>query len=280
MRFSLVLATVGRTEELRRFLASLASQTHRDFELVLVDQNPDDRVVLIIESYKDQFAILHLRSAPGLSRARNMGLEHVRADAVSFPDDDCWYPPNLLERVADFFAQKPEWDGITGRTTDEQNKPSAGRWEDTAGPITRFNVWRRGPSVALFLRRSIVQRVGRFDEGQGVGAGTPWGSAEETDYLLRALNASFRLYYDPAVVVHHPEPVVAYDERALARAYKYGAGMGRVLRKHSYPLWFVAYQWMRPLGGVLLAILKGERSRACYHYQVFRGRIRGWCARA
>ncbi|MEP6978791.1 MAG: hypothetical protein ABI948_12135 [Thermoleophilia bacterium] len=33
MRFDLVLATVGRTEELRSFIESLAQQTYRDFRL-------------------------------------------------------------------------------------------------------------------------------------------------------------------------------------------------------------------------------------------------------
>ena len=42
-----------------------------------------------------------VESARGLSRARNAGLRMIAGDIVSFPDDDCWYPPDLLQRVAD-----------------------------------------------------------------------------------------------------------------------------------------------------------------------------------
>ena len=74
LRFSLILATVGRTEPLPRLLDSLAAQTHKNFEVVVVDQNAHDRVGTILAGYQDKFSIQHLRSAPGLSRARNVGL--------------------------------------------------------------------------------------------------------------------------------------------------------------------------------------------------------------
>ena len=44
-----------------------------------------------------------------------------------------------------------------------------------------------GRSSAIFLRRELIAVVGAFDEALGVGSGTLWPAAEETDYLLRAL---------------------------------------------------------------------------------------------
>ncbi|GAW94024.1 glycosyltransferase family 2 protein [Calderihabitans maritimus] len=280
MRFSLVLATVDRTEEVKRFLEHLDRQTYRDFELIVVDQNPDDRLEALLHPYRERFRILHLRSAKGLSRARNVGLKCVGGDIIGFPDDDCWYPPNLLERVAAYFCQNhPGLDGVTGRCVDENGEPSVGRWDLKSGSINRFNVWNRGTSASLFVRVEVARQIGAFDEALGAGAGTPWGSGEEIDYLLRALEAGFHLYYEPGLFVYHPQPVKQYDVRAVIRARSYGAGMGRVLRKHSYPIWFVAYQWLRSAGGIFLSLAAGRFNKAIHHWAALQGKFLGWIAR-
>ena len=100
-RFDLIMCTLGRTAEPRRYVESVASQTWRDLRLIAVDQNDDHRLEPTLAEFPD-VPSLHLRSPVGLSKGRNMGLRHVTADIVSFADDDCWYPPDLLERVAAF----------------------------------------------------------------------------------------------------------------------------------------------------------------------------------
>ena len=99
LKFSLLLATVGRTAELERFLSSLDAQTYRNFDLIVVDQNPDERLAALVQSYAGRFPVLCVKSTPGLSRARNAGLRYVSGDVIAFPDDDCWYPPDLLRKA-------------------------------------------------------------------------------------------------------------------------------------------------------------------------------------
>ena len=100
MEMSLVVATVGRTVELQRFLESMRTQTRRDFEIIVVDQNDDDRLVPILEQAKGWgLDIRHVRqSEKNLSRARNTGIRLAEGAIVAFPDDDCWYEADAVER--------------------------------------------------------------------------------------------------------------------------------------------------------------------------------------
>jgi len=279
MKFSLVLATRGRVVELQRFLDALERQTYRDFELVVVDQNPDDRLVRILTRPGIGFPIIHLRSEPGLSRARNLGLQFAQGDIVAFPDDDCWYSPDLIERVHDSFTCHSDAHGLTGRCIDSTGRNSSGRWDTTPGWITPFNLFKRCTSITIFLRHLVIERVGNFDETLGVGAQTPWGSGEDTDYIRRALTAGLMVFYSPAIHVYHENPSLRPDRTQLAGRLAYSRGFGRVLRKHHYPFWFVAYQLSRPPGGMLLALIRGRLVQVRYHALTSLGRFRGWAAR-
>lgn len=275
MKFSLVLGTVGRFHEVARFLASLDAQVYRDFELIVVDQNEDGRLAPLLAAYREKFALQHVRSARGLSRARNVGLKRISGDVVAFPDDDCWYRPGLLNEVATALNAHLEFDGITGRFTDEAGR-SEGRWLDGSVRLTRYNVWRGAISFSIFLRRRVVDVTGQFNETLGVGAGTVWGASEETDYLLRSLRHGFCLQYLRDLIVHHPVKTGRFDESACVRQKKYEAGIGRVIRLNAYPSWYFPAVCLRTCGGILFALLGGNILKARFKYVSVLARLKGW----
>ncbi len=275
MKFSLIMGTMGRTEEVAACLDSLARQDHRDFELLVVDQNPDDRLMPLLADHAQRMRIVHLRSAPGLSRARNLGLRHACGDVIAFPDDDCWYPLGLLSHVKQRFDSEPALDGLTGRFVDGAGR-SEGRWLPRSQPLNPYTVWRGAISFSIFLRRPLVERIGGFDEALGVGAGTPWGAGEETDYLLRGLRAGGRIAYDHRLVLRHPVKTAEFGPAAIERQCRYEAGFGRVIRRAGYPAWYFPWVCLRTLGGAGLALVRGRVAQARFKWLSVRARVRGW----
>jgi GT2 family glycosyltransferase len=203
-------------------------------------------------------------------------LRQVTGDVVSFPDDDCWYPPDLLQRVADTLERNPAWDGLAGRTVDESARSSVMLWQKEPGLITKQNVWRTAITVTIFLRQALVEQVGFFDETLSLGSGTPWGSGDETDYVLRALASGFTLGYDPSIVVYHENPNPPFSSSAAKRAYGYGMGNSRVLRMHGYPRRFAAYRVGQLVAGSGYFLLRGRFGLARFYWAMARGRAVGW----
>jgi GT2 family glycosyltransferase len=270
--FDLVVATVGRVSEPKRLLASLEAQTHRAFRVLLVDQNEDDRLELMLG--EQQVEIVRLRAEQGLSRSRNAALGDIRSDLVAFPDDDCLFAPELLQRVARRFAGDPALDGLTGRAIDEAGHSSPS-WARDPALLTRENLWNRAISFTIFLRAPLVARVGRFDEQLGLGAGSPWSSGEEIDYLVRALDAGARIEYDPSLTVTHPDTRVSPTTlRSLGK--RDGASVGYILRKHAYSKRMVGRMLIRPIGGALVAVARRDRAQAAFQLATLRGRLLGY----
>ena len=267
--FDLVVGTVDRTEELARFLDSVTAQDYPEVRVLVVDQNEDDRVEAVLVDAAP--AIRRIRSAPGLSHARNAALPELTADVVAFPDDDCEYPPGLLARVADRLRDGG-LDGLAGRTEDSGGRFSAS-WRTDAARLTDRNLWNRANAATVFLRRSVLERVGPFDQRLGLGSGTPWSSGEETDYLIRAVRAGARIDYDPTLVVRHD---LREDDAGIG--LRDGASLGFLLRKHGYPPRTVARMLVRPIGGAVLALLRLDASRARYYAATEVGRVRGYFA--
>jgi glycosyltransferase involved in cell wall biosynthesis len=271
--FDLVVATVDRVTELEWLLASVQAQTHRAVRVLLVDQNEDDRLEPVLQEQRS-FDLVRLRAHRGLSHARNAALGEIRADVVAFPDDDCIFASDLLERVARRFAGDPALDGLTGRAVDETGRSSQS-WAQDPAPLTRENLWNRAISFTIFLRAPLVARVGRFDEQLGLGATAPWTSGEEIDYLVRALDAGARIEYDPALVVTHPNTRVS-PTTLTSLGNRDGASVGYILRKHRYPKRTVGRMLIRPIGGALVALARHDRTEARFQLSTLRGRLLGY----
>jgi GT2 family glycosyltransferase len=273
--FSLVLCTVGDKGDLRRVLHSLVAQTFSNFEVIVVDQNEHHRLDAIVADYADRLNLTHVRNGRGLSRSRNRGIEGAEAQIIGFPDDDCWYEANFLERMASLFTEREDCIGVTGLCLDGDGRPAAGGGLRRPVELTKRNAWHCGVSTTMFLRRSAFDLVGGFDEGLGLGAATPYQSGEETDLLLRLIAAGERVIYCPDLVVRHPRSRLK-GPRARERARVYGVGMGRVLRSHAFPAAEALGHLARPVLGAIVAGCTFRPDLAWIRWARATGRWRGY----
>ena len=251
---SLVLATYGRCTDVGRLLDSLAAQTDSAFEVLVIDQNPDERLREHIDhALAHGLSIRHLRLAkPSLSGARNLGIAQALGEIIGFPDDDCWYEQDTVAKVRAAFAQTDDIEGVVGTWVELL----PGRNGTTPTGSLLYADWRRfrgqgASSITLFFSRKLCARLNGFDERFGVGKW--YGAAEETDFILRALASGARVDYCPEAIVHHAPPLAAMASLlASCRSMRSrGRGTGGVYGKHRMSAWVIlrgiAGQVVRPL---------------------------------
>ena len=268
IRFSLVIATCGRTTELTRLLSSVLCQRRDDIEVILVDQNADNRLTPVIEEFQARLMMRHLRTEKrNVSAARNLGLGVAQGEIVAFPDDDCWYPESLLDGVDQWFKMSPQYSVLAVGAVDDQGLPSGNRWIQSSCDITPWNSLRTTFCSSLFL--SAVE------ERRRVGFDPMLARGEETDFILRLLSTGLRGRFDRRLCIRHPRRDMMSGTVSKERAISYGAGMGRLVRRHSLAvLWtaLVIYDLVR--AGVV--VLRGRPGDAAFCFAHATGLFKGF----
>ena len=257
---SVIVTTRNRMPEVKNFLAHLDCQTYRDFELLIADQNASPGVAELLKQYSFRQRYFPSNER-GASRGRNIGLRAAQGDILAIPDDDCWYPPDLLATISAWFAAHPDIEMLcilecnpNGEAMVPQNPPPAGFCTDQpVGLFPERSVWMAQSSM-VFLRRKVLDTIGVLDENLGVGCDTKYQSGEETDYYLRAMRAGFKMWFEPSIKVFHVE--LRTPERLRRSNYPYSVGTGRVLRMHGCRLTRVLAVVARAFGGAGVSLLK------------------------
>lgn len=100
-RISVVLPTYNRAALLPRAVAGVLNQTHRNLELIVVDDaSSDDTPVVLRRIDDDRLTVIRLDHNAGAPAARNRGIEAARGEFVAFQDsDDDWHPEKLERQL-------------------------------------------------------------------------------------------------------------------------------------------------------------------------------------
>ena len=86
---------------LRRCVDSIINQTYRNLEIILVDDGSTDNSHKICDEYKEKDCRVKVIHKPngGQSEARNVGLDNISGDYVTFIDSDDWYEKDTIETI-------------------------------------------------------------------------------------------------------------------------------------------------------------------------------------
>ncbi len=235
-KFSLVIATLHDDGELAYCLNSLVWQVRAPaFEVIVVDQNGDDRLLTTISQYSDRLSLVHERVPfKGAARARNLGAQLANGEWVGFPDDDCQLLPDALYAV-EKVSTDPAVQVITGQTIDENGVPNVLRWRQTPITFTQKNMFSCLTEATMFTRRELFLQAGGFDERFGPGAAYP--AAEGIDLMNRLfpLMENGKACYSPAIKMQHPSKIPPWTRWAVTRFHSYAIGDGALIAKNPQP---------------------------------------------
>jgi len=243
VKLSVVICTRNRPDTLGQALESVAECDYPSFDVHVMDQSTDDKSQKVVEEIAARFAqklkinYHHLEKA-GLSRAYNLGIAASDGAIVACTDDDVVVPKDWVAQVAKAFAGDGEAGLLYGQVLVPESLQEAERnglivpalpipkYERLIKGGTRYKVFGMGANFAL--RRSILDRVGPFDEA--LGGGGPLRSSQDFDFAYRVYRAGYAVILVPDVKVDHYGSRTSDQWPATMKAY--GVGDGAFYSKH------------------------------------------------
>jgi glycosyltransferase involved in cell wall biosynthesis len=174
---SIIVRTKDRPQLIKRALQSIASQTYRPIEAVIVNDGGCDIDVNEIKTILRDVGLTYVRLEQNTGRAHagNVGISHAQGDFIGFLDDDDEFcPEHISELIGFLMNRKADYAGIYSDSI------IINREYDSEGNIINetdkglFRSWDFSYDILLFenyiplhcsiLLKSDLEEIGSFDE--------------------------------------------------------------------------------------------------------------------
>lgn len=253
---TILIVTWNSWGDLKRCLESIASSDAGESEVLVFDNGSVDGTPALV---REHFPYVRLEQSPtnlGLPPAVNRGLTLARSDYVMLLDVDTEVQPGTARRLLGFLHQRPDVALVAPRIHTPQgmiepsarNLPSAmnglfGRQSVLSrifpgNPFSRRymapeNLHNTEPfrveqvsAACMFMRRSLFQDVGPWDEGYRCY----W---VDSDWCAQIRKAGQVIYCVPDVRIVHHENNRAGKKKSTWRIRHFHIGAYRFYRKHN-----------------------------------------------
>lgn len=167
MKISVLVPTYNRAQKIARAVDSILNQTHRPFEVIVVDDGSTDKTPLLLTKYNGAVKVIR-QNNQGVAAARNRAIKEASGEWLALLDSDDWWMPEKMEKQIDFHLKNP--DLLISQTNElwlrNGVKVNPKRYhEKLAGWIFEKCLERCliSPSAVL-INRKVLREVGLFDE--------------------------------------------------------------------------------------------------------------------
>ena len=175
---SVIVPTYRRSGPLNRALTSLAEQTYRNIEVIVINDNVDEswtaQVQGMIDQILDSHPSLRVRHIvnqvnQGSAETRNIGIRAAAGEYITFLDDDDIYLSDKIERqLGDMLAVNADY-GITDlriynareKLVDVRRRTYI-REEDTASLLRYHMMYHMTGTDTLMFRKAYLEKIGMF----------------------------------------------------------------------------------------------------------------------
>ncbi|MCK5811892.1 MAG: glycosyltransferase [Clostridiales bacterium] len=181
---SVIMAVYNGQKYIKKAIDSVLNQSHKQVELIIVDDGSTDNTATLIKSYKSENISYYYQENSGPGAARNLGINYAKGSLIAFIDhDDVWYKDKLFKQIT-YHRYHPDVSVLFTKHNLVFEDPTKDySWVQTIEHQKRYST--RVPSSQL-LEKSVLNQLGLFNESLKLG--------EDFDFLNRIIESSLQIH--------------------------------------------------------------------------------------
>jgi hypothetical protein len=227
--YIIVTNTIKRPLSLvERSLRGSLGQKIKPRKVILIDQNPIP-VELPEDILSNPLFERQKAECGSVSAARNSLKIPPDVKWIFFCDDDGYPNPGYSDTLLYLIYKHPELDILVGNILRADTTANYTLRQKKGGSLKKFRNTKLLMGSNFVVRSAVFDELGRFDEN--FGAGSHWGSGEETDFCWKAFFAHKRMEFFKELVVFHVPPFQETLKTGFPKSFKYGVGKGALVWK-------------------------------------------------
>ncbi|PJE68820.1 hypothetical protein COU96_02840 [Candidatus Shapirobacteria bacterium CG10_big_fil_rev_8_21_14_0_10_38_14] len=193
---SIIIPCFNAEKYIKKCLDSILQSKYLNHEIILVDDNSNDKTKEILTKYKKSKKIkaFFLNKNSGPAKARNYGARKARGKYLLFLDIDTEIDEHCLKQVVEKFEQNKKLGAV------QASLDTAGHFLTFFGFPYEVRSKQRlifgARSAGMGIRKDLFEKIGGFDEDYFI-------YGEDTDLSWRVWLAGHEVHYLPEAKVYH-----------------------------------------------------------------------------
>lgn len=171
MKISIITVCYNSAATLEKTILSVAGQTYKNIEYIIVDGLSKDNSVSIIQKHQNKISNWISESDKGLYDAMNKGISMATGDIIGIlHSDDTFYSDNVIASVAAFHT-KNNMDASVGTIVQHKVEGKVIRtYSSKLWNPEKLKIGFMPPHPSIFFKKELFDKFGVYDLGFRIGA--------------------------------------------------------------------------------------------------------------
>tara|TARA_R110000868_G_scaffold118059_2_gene313277 strand:- start:6678 stop:7421 length:744 start_codon:yes stop_codon:yes gene_type:complete len=171
MKLSIITVCYNSATTIEKTILSVANQTYKNIEYIIIDGNSKDNTIEIIKRNEDKISKWISEPDKGLYDAMNKGIAMATGDLIGILNsDDTFYSNTVVEEVANFHSQNTIEASVGTIVQHKDSEKIVRVYSSKKWNPEKLKIGFMPPHPSIFFKKELFEKYGNYVLGFKIGA--------------------------------------------------------------------------------------------------------------